>query len=386
MHSTLPGGKLQLCRRTCARQTLSKTLAMATACPPTAFTAEIYYASSLKAPPHSSDSPDPGRTTEHRELNQKLSRGSAQTLPPGLRRRPRSCMHCSAPALQVHELPGPRRRVDAAVGWRERGARQGTPRGAAAHPCGRPAAPPPRTPPPATPWASETHPAASPLPRVWGGPGRLCPPPPPRLGAGRDGPLAPPGGQPRGDNGQYDFTLQQCEERQRTPSTSPQSPGHLRAATPPALSHPGAGPRPEAAPARRLRSTPHPSPRSGRRLPAAGGGPRRGTPRATAGPLRAPRLAVGPAPVPASRWEEAAPFRLPGPGPTQEASPCVCEEQRGRRCRGGAGRARRHGAGPGLPAEGRRCPARWSPRRAELTRMAVPPLRPPPATGGAGWP
>ncbi|XP_039238263.1 putative hydro-lyase KRH_21160 [Pipra filicauda] len=47
----------------------------------------------------------------------------------------------------------------------------------------------------------------------------------------------------------------------------------LAAGTPPgrgsrALSHPGSGPRPEAAPARRLRSTPHPPPRSGRRPPA----------------------------------------------------------------------------------------------------------------------
>lgn len=33
----------QLCRRTCARKTLGKTLAITTACPPTAFTAEMQH-------------------------------------------------------------------------------------------------------------------------------------------------------------------------------------------------------------------------------------------------------------------------------------------------------------------------------------------------------
>ncbi|XP_030820386.1 proline-rich proteoglycan 2-like [Camarhynchus parvulus] len=145
---------------------------------------------------------------------------------------------------------------------------------------------------------SGTHPG---LPEPWG------PAVPPSSATGRSL-------RPGGDNGHDDFTLQQCEQQRGTPPTSPRPPGRSRA-----LSPQGSGSRPEAAPARRFRSTPHPPPRSGRRPPAearAGGRRHRRAP-------RRPRPAADPPPVPVSRREEAALLRPPEPGAAQEAPPCV---------------------------------------------------------------
>lgn len=139
------------------------------------------------------------------------------------------------------------------------------------------------------------------------------------------------------------------------------------AAPRPALAPPGSGPRPRAAPARKLRST-FPSAALGAAAARPGRRPE-GRPPPAAG-LPAP-LAPTPGTCEAAAGgrergrEEAAPLRPPGPAPRRKR-PCVCV----RAC------VRRGGAA--LPAE-EAAPAPAVSRRAELSRTA-----PPPAAVGAG--
>lgn len=215
-------------------------------------------------------------------LGNRPQRGQPETLrgkgtngAPGVRRRPGSCWRSSpfagspgAPQVQAPEFPGPR--PDAAAGGGSAAPAEGPPRPTQAG-GGRQLLPAHRV----RRAGAERDPLGVPrLLEPWG------PAVAPSSATGRSL-------RPGGDNGHDDFTLQQCDEQRGTPPTSPRPPGRSRA-----LSPPGSGSRPEAAPARRFRSTPHPPPRSGRRPPAearAGGRRHRRAPRRPP-PRRGPTL------------------------------------------------------------------------------------------------